>query len=471
VHGSVRNPLRGPFLVSIPDVLGLTLSLLLSFAPEVSAPEDGKRFDPPPIEHGYDLRETWDDTWRRFQDRHGRPDIHGPLLQPSPELQSPEYELTLAVASQPTFLERDWNRRTRGARVFIHSDNEFVFFNGMRLKERIPMGKVAALGLRYDRFEARGIRSSLAQLVFAFPDIRGTGAFVEIRPIARLEKPDLDLELAVGWARPDFMRLQARVFSFDTFNNASDALAQNRDVPQELRVVQRNPSFGLSAEAELHVLPSLRAQLFGGFVLPSVEAFVYLDPEILDIWRRQRARLGGGGLEWAIPRTPLLLGGSATVVATDQHDFDELARVTASAPERETRARAYLLAHLDRDTVHGFFGRLDIELVGSYRLTQLPKHTSEYGSVPRDRSFMGILRTQWMPTRMFGFEIAYLVLDRVAEGGSELADFLTQSNHRMSTRFALAFDPHVRITFGVGWDLDDRANRYDQGGMTLTARW
>jgi hypothetical protein len=452
-------------------VLGLTVSLLLAVRPEVAAPEDGKRFDPPPLEHGFDLREDWDDIWRRFQDRHGRPDSRGPLLQPSPELQFPEYELALAVASHPTMLERDWNRRTRGARVFVHSDNEFVFFNGVRIKERIPMGKVAALGLRYDRFEARGIRSSLVQLVFAFPDIRGSGAFVEFRPIARFEKPDLDLELAVGWARPEIGRLQARVFSLDTFNNASDALAQNREVPLDLRVVQRNPSFGLAAEAELFVLPRVRAELFGGVVFPSISTLYHVDPELLDVWRRQRAMLGGGWLEWAIPRTPLLLGAGATVVATDQHDFDTFARVAAGQLERESRARAYLLAHLDRETVRGFFGRLEIELVGDYRLTQLPRHSSQFGGIPRDHSWLGMLRTQWMPTRMFGFEIGYLVLDRVAAGNNELSAYLTETNHRMSTRFAFAFDPHVRFTFGVGWDLDDRQNRYDQGGMTLTARW
>lgn len=454
-------------------MLGLTLSLLLSLRPEVAAQEDGKRFDPPPIEHGYDLREGWDDTWRRFQDRQGRPDTRGPLLQPSPDLQTAEYELTLAVASHPSFLERDWNRRTRGARVFLHSDNEFVFFNGVRIKERMPMGKVGAFGLRYDRFDARAIRSSLAQLVFAFPDIRGSGAFVEFRPIARLEKPDLDLEVAVGWARPQLARLQARVFSFDTFNNASDALAQNRDAVQDLRVVQRNPSFGLAVEAELLMLRHVRAELFGGFVFPSITTMYYDDPAVLDIWRRQRARLAGAWLEFAIPRTPLLVGGTATVVATDQHDFDEFARVVASVPERETRAKGYLLAHLDRETVPGFFGRLEIELVGNYRLTQLPKHTSQYGSIPRDHSWLGMLRTQWMPTRMFGLELAYLVIDREAEGkgNNELSMYLSGVNHRLSTRFAFAFDPHVRFTFGVGWDLDDRQNRYDQGGMSLTARW
>jgi hypothetical protein len=452
-------------------VLALTLALSLAVRPEVAAAEDGKRFDPPSVEYGYDLREDWDDIWRRFQDRHGRPDARGPMLQPSPELQGAEYELTLAVASHPSFLERDWNRRTRGARVFVHSDNEFVFFNGVRIKERLPMGKVGAFGIRYDRFEARGIRSSLVQLVFAFPDIRGSGAFIEFRPIARLEKPDLDLELAAGWARPKVGRLQTRVFSLDTFNNASDALAQNRAVAQDLRVIQRNPSFALAAEAELFVLPRLRAQLFAGVVFPSIATFYYADPEILDVWRRHRAKLAGAWVEWAIPRTPLWVGGSATVVATDQHDFDKDARMIAAVPERETRARGYLLVHLDRETVNGFFGRLDIELVGNYRLTQLPRHSSEFGSVPRDHSWMGMLRTQWMPTRMFGFEISYLVLDRVAQGPSELSAFLTETNHRMSTRFAFAFDPHVRFTFGVGWDLDDRANRYDQGGMTLTARW
>jgi hypothetical protein len=452
-------------------VLGLILSLLLAPPPEVAAPEDGKRFDPPPIEHGYDLRESWDDIWRRFEDRHGRPDDRGPLLQPSPELQNAEYELTLAVASHPTFLERDWNLRTRGARVFIHSDNEFVFFNGVRIKERIPMGKVAALGIRYDRLDGREIRSSLAQLVFAFPDIGGSGAFVEFRPIARFEKPDLDLEFAVGWMRPQIARVQTRVFSFDTFTDASDALAQNRTVVQDLRVIQRNPSFGLAVEADVFALRHVRAQLFGGVVFPSISTYYYKDPEVLDVWRRQRAMLGGGWVELSVPRAPLLLGASATVVATDQHDFDTFARVTAAVLERETRARAYLLAHLDRETIPGFFGRLEIELVGSYRLTQLPRHTSDYGGVRHDHSWLGMLRTQWMPTRMFGFEIGYLVLDRVAAGNNDLSIYLTETNHRMSTRFAFAFDPHVRFTFGVGWDLDDRANRYDQGGMTLTARW
>ena len=82
-----------------------------------------------------------------------------------------------------------------------------------------------------------------------------------------------------------------------------------------------------------------------------------------------------------------------------------------------------------------------------------------------------MLRGNWMPTRVFGVELGYLVLDRAAEGQGELADFLTQTNHRLSTRIALAFDPHVWITFGVGWDMDELEHPYDQGGMTLTGRW
>ena len=114
-------------------MLGSALSLLLAFGPgggsEVGAPEDGLRFSPPPLELGYDHHERWDNIWRRFLDRNGRPDPHGPLLQPSPELQRAEYELPLMVAEHPLYLDRDWNRRTRGARVFIHSDDEFSFFN------------------------------------------------------------------------------------------------------------------------------------------------------------------------------------------------------------------------------------------------------------------------------------------------------------------------------------------------------
>lgn len=453
-------------------MLALALSVLL-WGPgqDAGAPEDGRRFHPPPIEPGYDLRESWDTTWRRFQDRYGRPDIHGPLLQPAPELQGSEYELTLAVASHPLFLERDWSRRERGGRVFIHSDDEFVFFNGVNVKERIPMGRAGALGMRYDRLELREVRSSLFQLVFAFPDIAGSGAFIEIRPIARLEKPDLDLELAFGWSRPDRGTFRTRVFFFDPFNNASDALANNRDKLQDMRVVQANPSVGVSVEGELFVLPHLRAELFGGAVLPSHSKFLFADPAVFDFRRTQTALLGGAWLEFSVPRAPLWLGASATRVRTEQTDVDALVREVGHVAERETRVRAYAITHIDRHTVGNFWGRLEVEASASYRETELPSHTSRYGSVPRDRSWLAQLRTEWLPTRMFGFEIGYLALVRDADGEGELAPALSGINHRMSTRFALVFNPHVRITFGVGWDLDDRENRYDQGGMTMTARW
>ena len=456
-------------------MLAALLWSTLWLGPGVGAPEDGLRFAPPAVEPGYDLREHWDGLWRRFLDRNGRPDTRGPLLQPAPELQDPEYELTLAVAEHPLYLERDWNLRTRGGRVFIHSDDEFSFFNGVQVKERVQMGRVAALGMRYDRLELREIRSSLFQLVFAFPDIRGTGAFVEIRPVARFEKPDLDIELTVGWARDRLARIQTRVFLLDPFNNATDALAQNRDAVQSLRVVQRNPSIGLTAEADLFVLPRLRTQLYVGGVVPSRMSYYWDNPEAIDRERTHWSVLGGAWIEAELPIVPLWLGASGTMVATQQEDRDELGVLWRAEPEREVRARGYVLAHLDADSVPGFRGRLDIELSANYRRTDLPLHQSEYGGVPRDRSWMGILRAQWMPTRVFGVELGYLVNDRAAEaaagGSTELADHLTDTNHRLSTRFALAFDPHVRITFGVGWDLDRIGQPYDQGGMSMSVRW
>jgi hypothetical protein len=454
----------------VASVLALALALG-PFGSDVGAPEDGQRFAPPPLEPGYDLHESWDDLWRRFQDRNGRPDPYGPLLQPSPELQRAEYELTLAVAEHPLHFERDWNRRARGARVFIHSDDEFSFFNEVRAKERIPMGRVGALGLRYDRLELREVRSSMFQLAFAFPDIRNSGAFVEIRPIARFEKPDLDIELAVGWARPELGRVQARVFSLDTFNDASDALATNRNAPRELRVIHREPAFGLALEGELFAIRNIRTALYVGGVIPTRQTYYYAAEELTDRDREQSALLGGAWLEWAVPRSPVLLGAAATRVDTRQVDHNFDGAIIDWVREHETRARAYALVRLDDDVIANFLGSLTLELVGSYRLTQLPEHTSEWGAVPRDRSWLGMLRANWMPTRVFGLELGYLVLDRAAEGDGELADVLTQTNHRLSTRFALEFDPHVWITFGVGWDLDERGQAYDQGGMTLTGRW
>ena len=460
-------------------VTGVTLALMLALGPGggsgggsgVGAPEDGVRFSPPPIEYGYDHHEDWNNLWRRFQDRHGRPDSRGALLQPAPELQHDEYELTLAVARHPLYLNRDWNMRTRGARVFLHSDDEFSFFNGIRVKERIPMGQVGALGLRYDRLQLREVSSSMFQMVFAFPDIGGSGAFIELRPIARFEKPDVDVELAVGWARAGRGRIQARIFSLDTFNDASDAIAAGRGRVRARRVVQREPSFGLAIEAELFAVRNIRAAAYAGGVFPTRESFYYDDADELDIEREQKALLGGGWLEWAVPHSPVLLGGNATIVETRQEDHDFAGGLIHLIRERESRARVFALAHLDDESIQGFHGSLTLELVGSYRLTELPEHVSEDGSILRDRSWLGFVRANWMPTRVFGLELGYFVLDRVASGKSELAQYLSGANHRLSTRVALAFNPHVQITIGVGWDLDERGKPYDQGGMTLTGRW
>ena len=436
---------------------------LVSFGP----PEEGTRFAPPPYEPGWELREDWNDLWRRFQDRKGRPDPHGPLLQPAPELQRPEYELTLAVARQPLYLERDWARGCRGARVFIHSDDVFAFFNQVRLKERVSMGRHGDLAMRFDRIELREIKSSMFRLDFVFPDIGGSGFFLEFRPVARFEKPDLDLEIATGWARPGVARIQARVFSFDTFNNASDVLAQNRDAEQEIRVVQRIPPFGASLEAELFLHRDVRAELFAGAVFPHRQSLYVLDEEILDRERSHSALLGGAWLEWALPRVPVWIGASGTAVATRQLDTKLDGAWIDNILEREFRARAYLLSRLGPGTR----GDTTLEASLAYRRTLLPQHESAYGSVRDDRSILAILRGTWLPTRYFGFELGYLLLDRAARGEGPLPPALSETNHRLSTRFALVFNPWVRITFGVGWDLDNSKNVYDQGGMTLSARW
>lgn len=446
-----------------------TLLLALTLGPpaDIGAPEDGVRFAPPAISEGWDMREQWDGVWRRFQDRNGRPQLQGPLLQWSPELQRSEYELAVAAAEHPLVLERDWNRRTRGARLFVHSDDEFSFFNGLRLKENVRMGRAGVLGMRFDRLELREIHSSLFRLSFAFPNIGGSGAFIEVRPVARFEKQDIDVEIAAGWARPGIARVTGRLFSFDTFNNASDALAKQRDSHQEVRVLQRNASIGTALEFELFAIPNVRAELFLGAVMPSRSLLDYEDTWIVDFERTQSALLGGMWLEWALPNVPVWVGGSLQMISTKQINIDLEGHTLAETDERELRSRAYLLAHVGRGTV----GHTTFELSASYRDDQLPQHRSQYGSVFRDRSIMGLVRSTWMPTRVFGLELTYIGLDREAEGTGDLAPFLTETNHRLVTRFAFAFDPNVRITFGVGWDLDDRSNRYDQGGMTLTARW
>ncbi|NVB36637.1 hypothetical protein G6O69_02255 [Pseudenhygromyxa sp. WMMC2535] len=456
--------------------LGLAAGLLAATAPSALLGEgegDGPRFSPPQIQPGWDMQEQWDEVWRRFQDRNGRPDAQGPLLQPSPELQRPEYELTLAQAQHPFILERDWNTRTRGARVFLNSDDELSFFNQVRIKERVPMG-IATAGIRFDRTQVREVDSNIVRLNFAFPDIRGSGAFVEIRPIARFEKPDLDGELVVGWARPGLLRVAARAFFMDPANNASDALAQNRATPQEVRVLQKNLSLGLASELDLELIPHTRVQLFFGGLLPSRTRLSFADEARTPYVREQTAVLGGGWVEFSAPRAPVQVGVSGLGVQTGHVLRNDAGARLSSTPERELRARAYALAQLGAGTR----GHTDIEASLALRRTLLPAHEFEYGSVTRDRSWLAQLRATWMPTRVFGLEIGYLILDRLAEGEpaegkavSELADYLTGTNHRLHTRLAFVFGPHVRFTFGVGWDLDDPTNRYDQGGFSLSMRW
>lgn len=443
--------------------LPLVLAALLS-----GVPEGGQRWYPPPVEHGWDLQETWDDTWRRFQDRNGRPDPQGPLLQPSPELQTHEYELTLAVAQQPFYLERDWTTRDRGARLFINSDDEFNFFNEVRLKERIPLGSVAAFGIRLDRRQLREIDSTMVRLDIAFPDIAGTGLFVEVRPVARLEKPDLDAELLVGWARPEQGRVVARAFFFDPANNASDALAQNRENPVDIRVLQRGPVIGLSGEAELSRIPNLTLQAYAGGLLPARQSLWFADEAKAPYDRQHSAVLGGGWAEVALPMAPVRIGASAMAVRALELQYTFAgARIDQTTQELDVRARAYAMAEVGEDTR----GYTILEAAVSYRRTQLPEHTSQWGSVVDDRSWLAQLRATWMPTRVFGLEVGYFFLDRAAQGEGDLAPFLTAQNHRLSTRFAFMFNPWLRATFGVGWDLDDEGNRYDKGGLTLSARW
>lgn len=438
---------------------------------------DAMRWQPPAIEHGFDLQEGWDDAWRRFQDRHGRPDIHGPLLQPSPELQDDELELAQFVAEHPMAYGRDWANSSRGARIFVHSDDEFTFLNRVRLKERVPMGSVAAFGMRFDRYELRPYHSSLVRLDFVFPDIAGTGAFVEVRPVARFEKPDLDIDVAVGWARPELGRAALRVYFMDPFNNASDALAKNRSTPQEVRTLQRNPSVGLSGELELSRLRNVRAQAYFGGLFPSHASMSFDDEDRVPYEREQSAILGGGWVEARVPTgtdaATLAFGGTVlgqrtAEVRTRFGDLRGAGAFLGQTRERELKARVYGISELGAGTR----GHTLLEAALAYRRTRLPEHESRYGSIRDDRSWLGMARATWMPTRVFGLELTYLVVDRrVTDGDGILAPFLTDTNHRLVTRLAFAFNPYVYVTMGTGWDVDRDANVYDQSGMTLTARW
>ncbi len=439
-----------------------------------AADDDARRFAPMNRVYGYSMQEEWATLWRRILDRHGRADEMGPLYQPRIDLDRREYPLTLAVADFPMRWERDWAVRNRGARFWMHSDDEFFFLNRVQIKEQVPMGRVGAMGFRYDRVEGRTVQSSLFRLDFRFPDIRDTGAFVELRGYLRAAKPDLDLEAVVG---QDFAwgRVMARGIVFDPIVNASDALVKARNGEVERRLHQENLAFGWSLEAQTRSWHGLRAEGYLGNVVPNRLRVEYADfapdPEG-DFYKEQSGILGGGLLEYGRgwrggarkKRYRMHVGAGTTLIATEHRvDFDDFERADIDAPERRAEVKLWWLAHFPHD--------IDAQVMGRYTRSKLGLVPGlDYRRADLDRQWFAEARATWMFTRPFGMELGYSILERRIEGDERLQPIAGLDN-RALVRFVLRLQNWFWCSFGAGFDLDRGNEPYDQAGMTMILRW
>lgn len=452
---------------------------------------ESRSWSPPAPGYGYSLDDTWGNLWRRMQDRHARGDEMGPLWQPRVDLDRREYPLTLAVADFPMRWERDWAQRDRGARFWMHSDDEFFFLNRVQIKERVPMGRVGAMGFRYDRFDGRTLRSSLLRLDFAFPDIRGSGTFVELRGYLRATKPDLDLQAALG-QRFDWGTVTARAIVFDPITNASDALVQARNGSEPRRLRQRNLALGWTIEAQTKWLAGWRGEAYLGSVLPNrlrveFNATGAMRPEELpsDFDKEQSAIVGGGMVEHALggpqsrrPKAKPMHVGLATLLISTEHRvrFDEPERnglpsgARLDAPERGTMVQGWWLAHLAPD--------LDAQVMVRWNQAWLGEAPGlGYPRVEGDRQWFAEARATWLFTRPFGVELGYSLLDRKVEAAAGDPDteiyarYISGFDQRALLRFVLRFRHSFWASFGAGFDLDRGGEVYDQAGMTMMLRW
>lgn len=402
---------------------------------------------------GYTLVERVDDVWRRFEDRHGRVDPDGALLQLHDPLQSVEYAFDRELARPPLWMEADWVAGRDKVRFFVQSLDEFTFTNELQIEQHAPLGAGGDFGLRLDRVERREGQSTIVRVDFGADDIAGSGWFAGLSLTPRWEKEDIDLEVSAG-VETAAGRIRGRLIALDPFVDLAHALAESRDAVVPRSADQRDAPLAWAVDFQSRPIAGLRGEIYAGVVLPAATDYTFADPAQAGFTRAQRAALGGALLEWH-DAIPLWIGVSALhVVAKTSWTGDDPRVVDEALSELKAYA----------------FGDLGPVRVSAEATRGVGRSDTRRPDAARDREevrWTSVVRAHWLPG-VVGLELGLMRADRAVRAGP--ADALEDPEHRLITRCLLRFGPEVFIALGNGWDLDAGDGIYDGGGFTLVAR-
>ncbi|MEZ4462996.1 MAG: hypothetical protein R3F43_00400 [bacterium] len=421
-------------------------------APERAHPEPGRAPAPAVQVPGYSLEADWLMIWRRFEDRHGRPDPEGGLLQSAGDPQYLEYPFDQRIGGFPLASERAWQEAARGARLYVQSITEFTLTNAVELKTAWPVGAGISVGVRYHQLEDRQTRSHLARLVVEGEELGGTPLFFEFHLFPRWEKEDADVEAVVGLRAARLGEIHLRALALDPFVNAAYGLATSRGAELQQVVHQEDAPLAFTLELASARWAGLRGELYGGMIVPHTTETTRPDDAAATSSHRRAAAVLGGLVEWA--RDGLAVG--ATVLHVDATDTWTGERAVREA-ERRTEGRLYVVARLPH--------AIDVEAYWLESTQDFVRTRADAVSLGEGRS-LASLRLRWPADATVAADLGLLRAGRRPTGHPP--DFVdADAAHRLVTRVAVSLPPHLAFGLGTGWDLDAGDGVYDGSGLTV----
>jgi hypothetical protein len=259
---------------------------------------------------GWTLSDAWENAWSRIYQRFSRPDPDGPLLQ---QVLRPyrRYGLDIEVAEFPGWMERAWQASPQGVRFWAQSLDEFELANRAQLKTETPTWPGGFLNFNYDRYQTRTedrelFRFSLGQR--AAPD---HGPEAALTLFSGFVKDDLDVEFTFRWRAPGLGTAGLRLALLDPFINSSFALAESRGAVLPEHINQRGLPLALAVEIASAEFLGLRAEVYGGRIIPQEQDRRFPDNPAADHTRRLEGWLGAVLLEYRLPGVPVRLGAAA----------------------------------------------------------------------------------------------------------------------------------------------------------------
>ncbi len=429
--------------------------------------------DPPSHTAGYTLQDDWDQMWTRIYHRSGRPDSDGPMLQRFEDGLYPRYHFDIAVPDFPMATEQRWAQQRHGVRMWIQSLNEFELANRLQARTEIPAWENGHIGLMYDRRQDRTTDRHQLRFDFAHRDLFVDGLDATLRFHPGWEKNDVDVKALLRYRRDGWGSAGLKVGTLDTFINASYGLVEARGQQLEEHVRHETIPWTVGADVQTASFRGLRAELYGGAVVPQTRRHRFPDDEQRDHLRHRSALLGACLLEWNLQQSGLLEGvdrpmivgmTSQSISATMEWEHLEDSTRDRQIEERTNHHEIYVIGSVTDALL------LEFALA---RTNRPERRTGEGvndewdGAERRDREAFRRFRLLYQFTDVVGADLQFLQMTRDTSGPPQLRFDLDGEYNRVVTRLMLQLGDDLWTTFGTGWTWDANTAVYDGSGMTL----